>query len=111
MGGAVCKRRALRKARWPARAPQVWSLMRAAIASGLQEFVEQLALDIPQVCPQALLQVRSARAGFHAGGCALSCVWLCCSAVHGVECGGWALWAPCSVRAHHTERAASRAAR
>ncbi len=31
--------------------------MRAAIASGLQEFVELLAEDIPTVCPSALLQV------------------------------------------------------
>lgn len=31
--------------------------MRAAIASGLQEFAELLAEDIPTVCPDALLQV------------------------------------------------------
>lgn len=37
--------------------PQVWGLMRAAIASGLQEFVELLAEDIPVVCPRALLAV------------------------------------------------------
>ncbi|KAF5837433.1 hypothetical protein DUNSADRAFT_4413 [Dunaliella salina] len=36
---------------------QVWALMRTAIASGLQEFAELLAEDIPTVCPRALLQV------------------------------------------------------
>ncbi|KAJ9525269.1 hypothetical protein QJQ45_020810 [Haematococcus lacustris] len=41
-------------AKWP---DQVWQLMRAAIASGLVEFVEMLATDIPAVCPRALLVV------------------------------------------------------
>ncbi len=66
---------------------QVWQLMRAAIASGLQEFVQLLAEDLPTVCTYAwfLVSVR-----FHTSGamlhhclvmssCLCTCVCLCLS--------------------------------